>query len=291
MDVDVPVKSRLNRNDNYYQFDLEESRTMMPASIQRMRPLLGTFVAIRCTNPNATDAERALESAFSDVATVDAQMHPTRTGSDLVRIREAAPGCRIRVHPWTWEVLALSKYLCDLSGGVFDPCLAQAGRLTDVELPEPGVVVTRTRVVIDLGGIAKGFAVDRAIEALVRTGSRSGEVNAGGDLRLFGEPQSIWIRTSDGTWPITLQDRACAVSDPSTKARPSEHCGYYRRDWGADAPAIGDRAAIVLAPTAALADGLTKCVLLSARTDESARLTTMLATLNAESLLLGSASR
>ena len=264
---------------------------MMTASIQRMRPLLGTFVTIRCANADAAEAERALEIAFSNVATVRARMHPTQTGSDLIRIRDAAPGCGILVHPWTWDVLALSKHLYDLSGGVFDPCLASAGRLADVELPEPEVVVIRSRVAIDLGGIAKGFAVDRAIDALARTGCSSAEVNAGGDLRVFGERRSIWIRTRDAAWPITLQDRACAVSDPSQHARPSQHRGYYRRDGGADATALDGRAAIVLAPTAALADGLTKCVLLSTRADERLRLITILAALNAESLVFESASR
>jgi thiamine biosynthesis lipoprotein len=263
----------------------------MSAPIRRMRPLLGTFVTISCVNQEAAGAERALETAYSNVAVVDARMHPTRTGSDLVRIGETSPGCGVRVHPWTWEVLALSKRLHDLSGGVFDPCLARAGRLADVELPEPAVVVTRSRVVIDLGGIAKGFAVDCAIDALLQGGCSSGEVNAGGDLRAFGEPRSIWIRTCDGASPITLQDRACAVSDPSQQARPSEHRGYYRRAGRSDVGLTGGRAAVVLAPTAALADGLTKCVLLSTSADERVRLATTLATLQAESLVLGPVSR
>jgi hypothetical protein len=110
-------------------------------------------------------------------------------------------------------------------------------------------------------------------------------------LSVFGERRSIWIRTQDAAWPITLQDRACAVSDPSQHARPSQHRGYYRRDGGADPTAPDRRAAIVLAPTAALADGLTKCVLLSTRADERVRLTTTLAALNAESLVFESASR
>jgi len=263
---------------------------MMSAPIRRMRPLLGTFVTISCVNPDAAGAERALETAYSSVAVVDARMHPTRAGSDLVRIREASPGCGVPVDPWTWEVLALSKRLHDLSGGVFDPCLPRAGRLADVELPEPTVVVARSRVVIDLGGIAKGFAVDRAIDALVESGCSSGEVNAGGDLRVFGEPRSIWIRTRDGASPITLQDRACAVSDRSQHARPSEHRGYYRRDGGSDVGLTDGRAAVVLAPTAALADGLTKCVLLSSGADERVRLATTLAALDAESLVLESVS-
>jgi FAD:protein FMN transferase len=263
----------------------------MSAPIRRMRPLLGTFVTICCVNPEAAEAERGLETAYSNVTIVDAHMHPTRTGSDLVRIRETSPGCGVCVHPWTWEVLALSKQLHDLSGGVFDPCLARAGRLEDIELPEPAVVVTRSRVVIDLGGIAKGFAVDRAIDALVESGCSSGEVNAGGDLRVFGEQRTIWIRTSDGASPITLQNRACAVSDPSQHARPSEHRGYYRRDGRVDTALVDGRVAVVLAPNAALADGLTKCVLLGTHSHDRVRLVTTLASLNAESLVLGSVSR
>lgn len=259
---------------------------MTVSSIKRMRPLLGTVVAIHCVSAKGSDAERALETAFASFATIDEHMHPTRTGSDLVRIRDARPGCGIRVHPWTWQVLALSKNLHELSGGVFDPCLAQGGGLADVELPERCMVLARLRVVIDLGGIAKGFAVDRAIDALVRAGCSSCEVNAGGDLRVFGEPRSIWIRTRDGAWAITLQDRACAVSEPSQAGRPSQHRGYYRRDDAQTDAITGDRrAAIVVAPTAALADGLTKCVLLSTRADERVRLAAMLASLNAESLV------
>ena len=256
-----------------------------------MRPLLGSFVSVYCDNADAEQAGWALEAAFATFATVDAHMHPTRTGSDLTRIREARPGCAVGIHPWTWQVLVLSKQLHDLSGGIFDPCLAQGGRFTEVELTEPERVVVRSRVALDLGGIAKGFAVDRAIEALVQAGCSSGHVNAGGDLRVFGQPQSIWIRTGDGAWPITLQDRACAVSDASQHLRPSQHRGYYRRDDGADVGPIDDCAAIVLAPTAALADGLSKCVLLSTRADERVRLATMLAMLHAESLELGNAAR
>jgi thiamine biosynthesis lipoprotein len=47
---------------------------------------------------------------------------------------------------------------------------------------------------IDLGGIAKGYAVDKAIETLQSHGVRSGLVNAGGDLRMFGEPQPVHVR-------------------------------------------------------------------------------------------------
>jgi thiamine biosynthesis lipoprotein len=48
---------------------------------------------------------------------------------------------------------------------------------------------------LDLGGIAKGFAVDEAVKSLIKEGVSSGIVNAGGDLRVFGnKPQTIYIR-------------------------------------------------------------------------------------------------
>ncbi len=254
----------------------------MSSQIRRMRPLLGTFVSISCAAPEPANAQRALEAAFGCFAMVDRCMHPTRAGSDLATIREAPLGHPIQVHPWTWQVLALSRHLNALSRGRFDPCLPEAGRITQVELPEPDIVVCRAPVAVDLGGIAKGFAVDRAVDALADAGCRSGAVNAGGDLRVFGEPQVVWIRIRDGAWPITLDERACAVSDPAQGSCPAEHRGYYNR---ATATPINARAAVVVAPTAALADGLTKWVLFSSEED-AARLTTVLRNASAELLEL-----
>ena len=232
---------------------------------RRLRPALGTFVAIHCRAADLAAAETALEAAFTALETVAQRMHPTREGSDLLAIRLSPVGHRLEVHPWTWEVLELSKRLNELSHGCFDPCLPVAvGRISDIDLPVPGVVVRRESVSIDLGGIAKGYAVDRAIAALQGGGCSEGGVNAGGDLRVFGPSEhTVWVRLRAGSSPITLRDRACAVSDPVGSTRPSEHRGYYRRAHsGATARRKSDQPAIVVAGTAAVADALTKCVLL-----------------------------
>ncbi len=64
-----------------------------------------------------------------------------------------------------------------------------------IQLRKDGSVRVKARVALDLGGIAKGFAVDKAVELLRERGMQSGMVNAGGDLRVFGdEPQPIWVR-------------------------------------------------------------------------------------------------
>ncbi len=97
---------------------------------------------------------------------------------------------RIDIDAGTHQLLELSRRLHRLTHGVFDPCLpARPGSLADLELsatPDVHWVICRAPLALDFGGIAKGYAVDRAIEALRECGCRAGLVNAGGDVRLFG---------------------------------------------------------------------------------------------------------
>jgi thiamine biosynthesis lipoprotein ApbE len=89
-------------------------------------------------------------------------------------------------------------------------------------------------------------------------------VNAGGDLRVFGPPRTVFVRPAHGA-PVEqrLDDEALAVSDPCSLSPPPEHIGYYQR--GRTTPPLV-RAAVVVAPSAAVADALTKCVLLAPAT-------------------------
>jgi hypothetical protein len=86
-------------------------------------------------------------------------------------------------------------------------------------------------------------------------------VNAGGDLRVCGRSHSVLLRHADGSYvAMTLTEQALAASDLGARQRPAEHQGYYRRS-GAVIP--GARYAAVVASSAAVADALTKCVLLA----------------------------
>jgi FAD:protein FMN transferase len=172
-------------------------------------------------------------------------------------------GEHVKVHPWTNATLRLCHRLHALSHGGFDPALPQQGSITHVlPLARDSVRLTRATC-LDLGGIAKGFAVDRAIQCMKAQGAHGGLVNAGGDLRVFGaQPWPIVLRNGDRLGPqLRLRDGALAVSDPASMQRPVEHQGYY-------APA-GTRAAPVLAyvavraRSAALADGMTKVLMLA----------------------------
>ncbi len=187
-------------------------------------------------------------------------MHPSRAGSDLARLNAAPAGSRVSVHPWTARLLCLSRELCLLSAGQFEPAIPKRGTVLQWLPAGPRTVYVRRVAQVDLGGIAKGFAVDRAVGAMRRAGATAGLVNAGGDLRVFGRVTwPLWIRLGGtGLHPLSLQDTALAGSDPGSAQPPAEHRGYFPPRFSRHA---APHAAAVMAPSAALADALTKVLM------------------------------
>ena len=231
---------------------------------------MGTLVAIEARSADAALAEEAVNAAFAVVHKVASLLHPTRAGSDLARLNRAAAGCRLPVHPWTVTLLRLSRALCARSGGLFEPALPGAGSIMHWVPAGACAVVVRQRARVDFGGIAKGYAVDLAVAAMRSAGIRRGLINAGGDLRVFGDlPWPVTIRTGPSAVALELRNCALATSDPGCKDQPAEHRGYYRGDCGPGRRA--PRPASVAAQTAAIADALTKIVMFAAPAN-SARL-------------------
>jgi thiamine biosynthesis lipoprotein len=135
-----------------------------------------------------------------------------------------------------------------------------AGSFADLEFMPPRSVIPHAPLRIDLGGIAKGYAVDRALMALRAAGCHSGLVNAGGDLAVFGDrsrPIVVRGQGDDGT-VIDLKNAALATSEVGNAAQPAEHRGYYD---GVNRREIKSGRVTVSAPSAAVADALTKCLL------------------------------
>jgi len=226
----------------------------------RLRIGMGTMIAVEAQAGTPEDALAGIESAFAVIAQVERLMHPTRRGSDLLAIRGAL-GLPVALHAWTWEVLALSNRLNQASKGVFDPCLpSAAGRLGDLEFVLPHSVIPHRTLHIDLGGIAKGYAVDRALMALRAAGCHEGLVNAGGDLAVFGDRiHSVVVRGPlTGDCIVELRNAALATSDVCGATKPAEHRGYYH---GADRREIRSGSVTVSAANAAIADALTNCLL------------------------------
>jgi thiamine biosynthesis lipoprotein len=180
----------------------------------RARPLLGTVVEIAAYGADAESARCAVERAFGAVEEVHRLMSYHDPDSEVSRINREAATQPVAVGRHTWRVLEAAGVFAQASDGLFDitvattlaalgflprhPGLPRASGQGDwrhVELL-PGQRVRLARGLrVDLGGIAKGYAVDRAIETLKAAGLSAGRVNAGGDLRVFGAlPQRIQVR-------------------------------------------------------------------------------------------------
>jgi thiamine biosynthesis lipoprotein len=163
----------------------------------RARPLLGTVVAVR-----ADGGEPALRSAFAAIERVQALMNFHAAEGDVARINRARSKVTVAVHPWTFRVLRKAKEVSKYTCGAFDVTApGSAACHADIELLDGYRVRLRRCMRIDLGGIAKGFAVDMAVQALRRNGARHGSVNAGGDLRRFGRwDNPLRVRIPDAPW-------------------------------------------------------------------------------------------
>jgi thiamine biosynthesis lipoprotein len=226
----------------------------------RMRLAMGTFATVETDLKSERGARAAIDAAFAAIESIEHLMHPTRAGSDLARINNAVEPDGFEISGSTHEVLALARRLAAASGGLFDPCLpAGGGGIDDVELGPGGHVRCRRPVLMDLGGIAKGYAVDQALRCLRTHGAENALVNIGGDMGAIGAAGFVvGVRMGERVIRQQLRNCALAVSDAGGEQKPAEHRGYYSR--------LGPRQlrrtfAAVTAPSAAAADALTKCAL------------------------------
>lgn len=177
----------------------------------RCKPLVGSFVEIRIEDESPS--LKAVDEAFIAVEQVQSLMGFHNPDSELSQINARSHLESIRIHPWTAEVLTIANEIYLQSQGIFN-CgvghhLVKAGLLPrhcklnddsfggieDLRFITHSLVRSDLPLSLDLGGIAKGYAVDKAVEALISNGIKSGSVNAGGDIRVFGDCfQEIQIR-------------------------------------------------------------------------------------------------
>lgn len=183
------------------------------AQLRRAQALLGTFVEIQ-VEAAPDETLRSLDAGFDAIREVHECLSFQSADSELTRLNQS-PGQWLSLSPLSLRVLRLAKAMTCLSQGRFNctvgGALVQSGALpdhgggclpigdaSDIEM-RSGMVRLLRPVRLTLDGIAKGYAVDRAVWALKREGFRQGVVNAGGDLRLFGQtPQPFLIRNAAG---------------------------------------------------------------------------------------------
>lgn len=241
--------------------------------LRRAQPWLGTLVSVQVEARDRDDsvALQAVDLAFAVVADVHAAMSAHRPDSDLARLARAVADVPLTLQPQTIAVLQLAQRWRSQSRGAFDPEAAgrrlaargrrpgiavdaSSGRFAALRFLDERTVVADGPLQIDLGGIAKGHAVDCAVRALRAMGMESGLINAGGDLRAFGprtwtiDVQHAAVRTRSQKL-LRLRDGAVATS---TGARHNaEFVGTRPR-------AAGWERCTVQAPDCVTADALTK---------------------------------
>lgn len=178
--------------------------------------IMGTQISARLWHRDSEQGRAALVAVMEEMRRIDRLYSPYRETSDLSRLNREAPGAS------AGEPLAISRELThllsraieygELTGGDFDVTFGSIGRHYDYragEQPDAGlreqllaaidyrqirldsdrqtVYFGHPELYVDLGGIAKGYAVDRAIKRLSELGIEHASVSAGGDSRLLGD--------------------------------------------------------------------------------------------------------
>ncbi|MFO1394926.1 MAG: FAD:protein FMN transferase [Steroidobacteraceae bacterium] len=240
--------------------------------VHRAQVWLGTLVEVRASARAGHDsaAQQAVDAAFAEIADVHRLLSRQQGGRDWQAISEARPGRIVRVDPRTVEVLQLALSLVGQTGGRFDPDRSayfegdsRTGAAWCIEDSDTVRILRRGR--LDLDGIAKGYAVDRAVDRLSRYGLAC-VVNAGGDMRSRGfPPQPMHLRSS--LLPGQLLDLGsvtdCAVA--TSESRPERAGALPLASAGIEDPrcarrVLERRTVCVLATRCAVADALTKVV-------------------------------
>jgi thiamine biosynthesis lipoprotein len=213
--------------------------------VRQCRAVMGTDCTLAVVVPRTERprAERLLQQAEAVLRAAEARMSTWLNDSDIGRLNAAGAGQEVPLSPETLEVLRIARQAKTQTGGAFDvTCrplvelwraagqrgvlpsdseLAQARAESNwdlIELTDDGGVKRRATARVDLGGIAKGWAIDRAAELLSSRGpSRSsrgedgtvpfpnavgGIVDVGGDLVCFGKA------ADGGLWPVDIKDPA-----------------------------------------------------------------------------------
>jgi thiamine biosynthesis lipoprotein len=255
---------------------------------RRAQPWLGTLVEITIADARG-DAElnSCFNAAFARIADVHRLMSFHDPVSDVSRINRAGAGESVGIHAHTYAVIRCALSMARATGGIFDvtcaPKLVEwAIRQPVGELPEyvPGrsalILQHGCRIKkanaawIDLGGIAKGYAVDLAIAALQRSGIHSACVNAGGDMRAFGDiafPVVIRHPVYPDAAAIQMQLRQQALATSGayfSRKRVNDRVCSALVNGSDGQPITASFSASIRAPTCMVADALTKLVMASA---------------------------
>lgn len=261
---------------------------------QREAAIMGTRISVELWAGDADAGEEAVEAVLSEMRRVDALMSHYKPDSELSRVNQGAALAPVRVAPELAALIEKALELSRLTGGAFDITYASVGylydyrrhlkpsesqiesglgavdwRFVEVDRQASTVRFAREGVRIDLGGIAKGHAVDQAIGILRSRGIAHAIVTAGGDSRIIGDrlgrPWMVGIRHPDDPdrviVRIPLVDEAVSTSGDYERYFDEGGERYHHIiDPGTGRSAGEVRSVTLIGPDATTTDGLSTSV-------------------------------
>jgi thiamine biosynthesis lipoprotein len=265
-----------------------------PAWYQVTEPIMGTRIHAELWHEDPIRAQALLEQVLDEMRRIEAEYSPYIEESELSRVNREAGRDWVETTPEMIDLLLKSARVSMMTDGAFDITYASIGRYYDyrkgrrpdddairealeainyefveIDASSRRVRFAHPQVYIDLGGIAKGYAVDRCIELLAAAGITQASVAAGGDSRIIGD-------RNGEPWTVGIQDPrhedSVAVLLPLVDTAVSTS-GDYERFFEEDGvryhhildPRTGDSArdswsVTILGPEATLTDGLSTSV-------------------------------
>jgi thiamine biosynthesis lipoprotein len=209
--------------------------------------IMGTRISVSLWHDDADQGRKAVAAVMAEMRRIDAEYSPYIETSQLSRANRLAPAATaanpLAISTELAQILDKSLYYSRLSDGAFDITFASLGRYYDyrkgqkpsaeqrqallpaidyrlvkLDMKMPGLYFAHPKVYLDLGGIAKGYAVDRGMAIVREFGVEHASISAGGDSRVIGtkegRPWMVGIknpRGEDGV-AIALPLENCAIS-------------------------------------------------------------------------------
>lgn len=260
----------------------------------RDEAIMGTAIHVEAFSDDRAQALRAIEAVIAEMHRIDAAMSPYKPTSELSRLNRDAAQEPTPISDELFDLLARAQRFSELSRGAFDITFASAGHLydyrrrirpTDLQLAQAREAIgwrhlqldRRARTVhfarpgmrIDLGGFAKGHAVDNGAAILANHGIAHGVVAAGGDSRLLGDragrPWTIGVRDPrrEGEVVAVLPLEDVAVSTSGDYERYFDEAGervHHLIDPRTGRPATGAISVTVIASDGLTSEALSKTV-------------------------------
>lgn len=240
-------------------------------------------------------AEQISQAVFNEFDRIEQKMSRYIDTSELSNINRNAALKNVQVSESLFNVLESAMDISKLSNGAFDISFASVGYMYDYrkkQMPSQDVLdkklelfhyenilldkekqsihFTKPGIVIDLGGIAKGYSVDKGIEILKKAGIESAHLSAGGDMRLIGDKRGKpWIIGIKNPFDETLHALVLPLSETAISTS-GDYERYFMDDKGervhhilspkTGKSAKGLRSVTILANDAITSDGLSTAV-------------------------------